>query len=95
MEYKIGSDHSHFFRLKALASLVCANIFLMYDQWLLFCLLIILAIFCELLHLKLNNVLRHNSKIVLGDKKVSEIKNEEKILEEVMQYKQPMELKLF
>jgi len=91
MEYEIGSDHSHFFRLKALVGLVFANLFLMRDEWLIFCFLIALAIFCELLHLKLNDVLRHNSKITLRDKKASEIRNKEKKLEELRQQKKLME----
>ena len=95
MEYEIGLDHSHFFRLKALLGLSCANLFLLHDEWLIFCLLFISAIFCELLHLKLNEVLRHNAKLALRDKKASEIKNKEKMLEEVRQQRQLMESNLF
>ncbi len=95
MEYEVGSDHSHFFRLKALMGLVFANLFLMRDQWLLFGLLITLAIFCELLHLKLNDVLRHNSKIILRDKKASEMRKKEKMLEEVRQQKKLIESNLY
>jgi hypothetical protein len=91
MEYEIGLDHSHFFRLKALLGLGCANLFLLHDQWLIFCFLFILAIFCELLHLKFNEVLRHNAKIILRDQKASEIRNRQKMLEELRQKRQYLE----
>ena len=95
MEYEIGSDHNHFFRLKALLGLGCANLFLLRDEWLVFHFFFFLAIFCELLHLKLNDVLRHNSKIILRDKKASEIRNREKMLEEVRQQKKLIESNLY
>lgn len=95
MEYEIGSDHSHFFRLKARLGLGCANLFLLHGEWLLFSFVLVLAIFCELLHFKFNEVLRHNAKIVLRDKKASEIRDKEKMLEEVRQQRQLMETELF
>jgi hypothetical protein len=95
MEYEIGSDHSHFFRLKALLGLGCANLFLLHDDWLLFCSLLALAIFCELLHHKFNEVLRHNAKIFLRNEKELEIRNKEKMLKEVRQQRQLMESNLF
>ena len=91
MEYEIGLDHNHFFRLKALLGLGCANLFLLHDEWLIFCLLCILAIFCELLHLKFNEVLRHNAKIILRDQKASEIRNRQKMLEDLRQQRQLLE----
>ena len=95
MEYEVESDHSHFFRLKALIGLVFANLFLMRDEWLLFFLLIFLAIFCELLHHKFNEVLRHNAKIALREKKAFESRNKEKMLDEVRRQRELMESDLF
>ena len=91
MEYEVGSDHSHFFRLKAMLGLGFANLFLLHDQWLLFCFVLALAAFCELLHHKFNEVLRHNVKILLRDEKAFEIRNKKKMLEEVRQQRQPIE----
>jgi hypothetical protein len=50
-----------------------------------------MAIFCELLHLKFNEVLRHNAKIILRDQKASEIRNRQKMLEELRQKRQYLE----
>lgn len=95
MNYEVGLDHSHFFRLKALLGLGCANLFLLHDQWLLFCFVLALAAFCELLHHKFNEVLRHNVKILLRDEKAFEIRNKEKLLEQLRQQRQVIESKLF
>lgn len=95
MEYEIGSDHSHFFRLKALLGLGCANLFLLHDEWLLFSFVFVLAIFCELLHFKFNEVLRHSAKIALRDEKAFEIKNKKKMLEELRRQRELIESNLF
>lgn len=95
MENETASDHSYFFRLKAMLGLGCANLLLLLDNWLLFFFALALTIFCEILHRKFNEVLRHNAKIALRDEKVFESRNKEKMLDEVRRQRELMESDLF
>jgi hypothetical protein len=95
MENEIASEHSYFFRLKAMLGLGCANLFLLHDEWLLFFLTLALTIFFEILHHKFNEVLHHNAKIALRNEKAFESKNKEKMLDEVRRQRELMESDLF
>ena len=95
MENETASEHSYFFRLKAMLGLGCANLFLLHDEWLLFFLTLALAIFCELLHHKFNEVLHHNAKIALRNEKAFESRNKEKMLDEVRRQRELMESDIF
>jgi hypothetical protein len=95
MENETASEHSYFFRLKAMLGLGCANLFLLHDEWLLFFLILALTIFFEILHLKFNEVLNHNAKIALRNEKAFESRNKEKMLDEVRRQRELMESDLF
>jgi len=58
-------------------------------------LILALAYFCELLHHKLNEVLRHNAKIAMRDEKAFESRKKEKMLDEVRRQRELMESDLF
>jgi hypothetical protein len=95
MENETGSDHSYFFRLKAMLGLGCANLFLLHDEWPLFFLTLALTIFFEILHHKFNEVLHHNAKVALRNEKAFESRNKEKMLDEVRRQRELMESDLF
>lgn len=66
--------HTTILRIKAVIGLVIANIFLMHDKWVTFFLLLFLAIICEILHLKLSDVILHNRRVTEHNRKIEESK---------------------
>jgi hypothetical protein len=55
--------HTTILRIKAVISLVGANVFLIHDEWSLFFFLLFLAIICEILHRKYSEVISHNRRV--------------------------------
>jgi hypothetical protein len=62
------------FRIKAIIGLVIANLFLIHDRWVMFFILLFLAIICEVLHLRLSEVLSHNHKVTEHNRKIEDSK---------------------
>ena len=67
-------------RFKAIISLGSADIFLIDDNWWMFSLLLILAIFFEIMHLKLYEVLLHNHNVAEHNRKMHESRDHQNIL---------------
>ena len=67
-------QHTTILRIKAVIGLVIANIFLIHDWWATFFLLLLLAIICEILHLKLSEVILHNRRVTEHNRKIEESK---------------------
>lgn len=66
--------HTTILRIKAVISLVIANIFLIHDEWTTFFLLLFLAIICEILHVKISEVILHNRRVTDHNRKIEERK---------------------
>lgn len=55
--------HTTILRIKAVISLVIANIYVIHDEWTTFIYLLFLAIICEILHRKISQVIFLNRRV--------------------------------
>lgn len=54
--------------------LVSANLYLIHDKWAMFFILLFLALFCEILHRRLSEVILHNHRVTEHNRKIEESK---------------------
>jgi hypothetical protein len=71
-----------FIRFKALLALTVADIFLVQDKWLIFIVLLVIALALEFLYRSLHEVLLHNHEIEKATEKIAQRKAHQKAMEE-------------
>jgi cell division protein FtsL len=80
---KVEFIQTNALRLKAVLGLGFADIFLIHDKWLMFFILIVLAIIFEVLHLRLYEVLLHNHEVTERNRKIEERKASQQALNDM------------